>query len=65
MDKWTPEEMLRLIDALRGDHSHMVPTQFHRLLALPEEVRASYDVSSLRYMVHARRAVPARRSSAG
>ena len=31
----------------------MVPTQFHRLLALPEDVRSSYDVSSLRCMVHA------------
>ena len=32
----------------------MVPTQFHRLLALPEDVNgASYDVSSLRHMIHA------------
>ena len=31
----------------------MVPTQFHRLLSLPEDVRASYDVSSLRHMIHA------------
>jgi long-chain acyl-CoA synthetase len=30
----------------------MVPTQFHRLLALPEEVRDRYDVSSLRAMIH-------------
>ncbi|MBB5913226.1 long-chain acyl-CoA synthetase [Nocardia transvalensis] len=52
MDKWDPEEMLRLIDKHRVTHSHMVPTQFHRLLALPEEVRAKYDVSSLRCMIH-------------
>ncbi|GAB2716130.1 acyl-CoA synthetase [Nocardia thraciensis] len=52
MDKWEPEEMLRLIDRHRVTHSHMVPTQFHRLLALPEEVRAKYDVSSLRCMIH-------------
>lgn len=52
MDKWDPEEMLRLIDRHRVTHSHMVPTQFHRLLALPEEVRAKYDVSSLRCMIH-------------
>lgn len=52
MDKWEPEEMLRLIDKYRVTHSHMVPTQFHRLLALPAEVRAKYDVSSLRSMVH-------------
>ncbi|RDI66192.1 acyl-CoA synthetase [Nocardia pseudobrasiliensis] len=52
MDKWDPEEMLRLIDKYRVTHSHVVPTQFHRLLALPEEVRAKYDVSSLRCMIH-------------
>ncbi|MEU3540815.1 acyl-CoA synthetase [Streptomyces paromomycinus] len=52
MDKWTPEEMLRLIDTYRCTHTHMVPTQFHRLLALPEEVRARYDVTSMRHAVH-------------
>ena len=52
MDKWTPEEMLRLIDAHGVTQSHMVPTQFSRLLELPEEVRAKYDVSSLRTVVH-------------
>jgi long-chain acyl-CoA synthetase len=31
----------------------MVPTMFVRLLALPEQVRASYDISSLRWVVHA------------
>jgi long-chain acyl-CoA synthetase len=53
MDKWDPEEMLRLIDRHRVTHSHMVPTQFHRLLALPDDVRAKYDVSSLRVIIHA------------
>jgi long-chain acyl-CoA synthetase len=53
MDKWSPEGMLQLIDRHGVTTSHMVPTQFHRMLALPEEVRASYDVSSLRCMVHA------------
>jgi long-chain acyl-CoA synthetase len=53
MDKWTPEGMLQLIERHKVTHSHMVPTQFHRLLALPDEVRATYDVSSLRHMIHA------------
>jgi len=53
MDKWTPEGMLELIDRYKVTQSHMVPTQFNRLLSLPEEVRAKYDVSSLRSMVHA------------
>jgi long-chain acyl-CoA synthetase len=52
MEKWDPEEMLKLIERHRVTHSHMVPTQFHRLLALPEEVRNRYDVSSLRTMIH-------------
>jgi long-chain acyl-CoA synthetase len=53
MDKWTPESMLELIERHGVTTSHMVPTQFHRLLALPDDVRARYDVSSLRCMVHA------------
>ncbi|WAP54661.1 acyl-CoA synthetase [Streptomyces sp. S465] len=52
MDKWTPQEMLRLIDTHRCTHTHMVPTQFHRLLALPDEVKRSYDVSSMRHAIH-------------
>ena len=59
MDRWTPEAMLELIDRHRVTTSHMVPTQLHRLLALPEEVRARYDCSSVRCMVHAAAPVPA------
>ena len=53
MDKWVPEEMLRLIEKYKVTTSHMVPTQFHRLLALPEDVRNKYDLSSLQHMIHA------------
>jgi long-chain acyl-CoA synthetase len=53
MDKWSPEGMLQLIDRYKVTTSHMVPTQLHRLLALPEEVRAKYDCTSTRCMVHA------------
>jgi len=52
MDKWQAEETLQLIERHHVTYSHMVPTQFVRLLDLPEEVRAGYDVSSLRNMVH-------------
>ncbi|MGA4543767.1 acyl-CoA synthetase [Uniformispora flossi] len=52
MDKWLPEEMLRLIERHRVTHTHMVPTQFHRLLQLPDDVREKYDVSSMRHAVH-------------
>lgn len=53
MDRWTPEGMLDLIDRHKVTTTHMVPTQFHRLLELPDDVRSKYDVSSTRCMVHA------------
>ena len=53
MDKWAAEDMLELIQKYRVTTSHMVPTQFHRLLSLPDDVRLRYDVSSLRHMIHA------------
>ncbi len=53
MDRWTPESALAAIARYRVTTSHMVPTQFHRLLALPEEVKARHDVSSLRHVIHA------------
>lgn len=52
MDKWEPEETLALIDRHRITHSFFVPTMFIRMLALPEEVRRRYDVSSLRFVIH-------------
>jgi long-chain acyl-CoA synthetase len=53
MDRWDAEETLRLIERYRCTHTHMVPTQFIRMLHLPEEVRAKYDVSSMRWAIHA------------
>jgi long-chain acyl-CoA synthetase len=53
MDKWSPDGMLERIERYRVTHSHLVPTQFRRMLALPDEQRASYDLSSMRHMVHA------------
>ena len=52
MDGWEAEETLRLVEHHRVTHTHMVPTMFHRLLALPAEVRDRYDVSSLRFVIH-------------
>ena len=52
MDRWDAEEALRLIAEHRITHTHMVPTMFHRLLSLPEDVRNKYDRSSLRYVLH-------------
>jgi long-chain acyl-CoA synthetase len=53
MDKWTAEGALERYERYKVTQSHMVPTMFNRMLQLPDEVRLSYDVSSLRSMVHA------------
>ncbi|WP_106398345.1 acyl-CoA synthetase [Actinocorallia populi] len=53
MEKFDPEKALSLIQEHGVTHSQWVPTMFIRLLKLPEEVRASYDVSSLKFAVHA------------
>jgi long-chain acyl-CoA synthetase len=52
LDKWDSEEVLRLIETHRVTHSHLVPIMFQRLLALPEAVRARYDLSSLKRINH-------------
>ena len=52
MDRFEPEEMLNLIDKHKATHTHMVPTQFRRLLALPAQTRDKYDISSMRAAIH-------------
>ncbi len=53
MDRWLPEPCLELIERQRVTTTQMVPTQFHRLLQLPADVRERYDTSSLRQVLHA------------
>ncbi|MPY94709.1 MAG: AMP-binding protein [Acidimicrobiia bacterium] len=59
MPRFDPTELLELIEAHQISHVQMVPTMFVRLLALPEEVRRRYDLSSLRFVVHAAAPCPA------
>ncbi len=58
LPRFDAEGVLRAIQDHRVECSVMVPTHFSRLLALPAEVRASYDVSSLREVVHTGSACP-------
>jgi long-chain acyl-CoA synthetase len=51
--RFDAEGLLALIERERVTHLHLVPIMFERLLKLPEEVRRRYDVSSLRFVVHA------------
>jgi long-chain acyl-CoA synthetase len=53
MPKWDPQQCLELIERWRVTNVHMVPANFTRLLALPEDVRTRYDLSSLKIVVHA------------
>ena len=50
MEKWTPQGFLERVQTYGVTASHMVPTQFTRLLAF--EGHRDYDVSSIQHMVH-------------
>jgi len=52
LGKWDSEGTLAAIAARRVTHMHLVPIMFQRLLALPDAVKAKYDLSSLRWVVH-------------
>jgi fatty-acyl-CoA synthase len=53
MEKFDPEDALEYIQRYGITHGQFVPAMFVRMLKLPEAVRKSYDVSSLRRVVHA------------
>ena len=52
LDRWDSEGVLAAIERYRVTRCHLVPIMFQRLLALPDEVKARYDISSLRYVIH-------------
>jgi long-chain acyl-CoA synthetase len=52
MGRFDAEQALQMIEQYQVTTAYMVPTQFVRLLRLPEEVRRRYDVSSLRVVAH-------------
>jgi long-chain acyl-CoA synthetase len=53
MERFDPLEVLALIELHRVTHVQFVPTHLVRLLKLPAEDRARFDLSSLRVVVHA------------
>ena len=59
MDRFDAENWLALVERHSVTHCQMVPTMFRRLLALPEEVRQRYNVSSLEGVVHGAAPCPA------
>jgi acyl-CoA synthetase (AMP-forming)/AMP-acid ligase II len=53
MEHFDPEQYLALVERHRATTSQVVPTMFVRMLKLPDDVRAKYDVSSMQCVIHA------------
>jgi long-chain acyl-CoA synthetase len=52
MERFEPEQALRLIERYRVTHAQWVPTMFSRMLKLPEAVRRRHDLSSQQFAIH-------------
>jgi long-chain acyl-CoA synthetase len=50
---WESEQALALVERYRVTNTHMVPTHFKRMLSLPDETRHRYDLSSMKWLIHA------------
>ena len=59
MDAWNSQQALALVERYRVTNTHMVPTHFKRMLALPDEARNGYDLSSMKWLIHAAAPCPA------
>ena len=53
MKKFDPEGALAAIQHYRCNAAQFVPTHFVRMLKLPDDVRAQYDVTSMKCAIHA------------
>ncbi|MDF3413222.1 AMP-binding protein [Sulfitobacter sp. M57] len=49
--KFEPESFLATIEAQKITHVYLVPTMMSRLLKLPDEVKARYDLSSIEFCI--------------
>ena len=53
MEKFDAEEFLKWVETFKVTHTQTVPTMFVKMLKLPEDVRNKYDISSLKFCIHA------------
>jgi long-chain acyl-CoA synthetase len=58
MERFRPEEALRLIEKYKATFSSMVPTMYNRLKNLPKEVLEKYDTSSMRSLLQSSAPLP-------
>ncbi|MAV75144.1 MAG: acyl-CoA synthase [Cellvibrionales bacterium] len=52
MDKWDPEDTLKLIEQHKISHAFFVPTMFVRMLKLDQAIKDQYSISSLKFVIH-------------
>lgn len=52
MERFDPEEALRMIEAHRADWVYAVPTMMQRIWKLPDEVKSGYDLTSVSTLFH-------------
>lgn len=52
MSRFDPEEALSLIEQYGITSFRVTPIHYHRLLSLPDRVKAKYDLSTLRFVAH-------------
>ena len=53
MEHFDAEDYLRQVQKHKVTHTQLVPTMFVRMLKLPPEARAQYDLSTLKIAIHA------------
>ncbi len=58
LGRFNAENVLKAIDRHKVTGTLMVPTHFQRLLALPENIRRMYDISSMKLISHTGAACP-------
>ncbi len=58
MERFEPEQALKLIERHRVTHSQFAPIMFTQMLKLPSALRESYDICSMRVAIHGTAACP-------
>ncbi len=58
MERFDPEEALRLMERHKTTFSSMVPTMFNRIMKLPSELFDKYDVSSMQCFIQSSAPIP-------
>lgn len=53
MEKFDPENFLKYVEQYKVTHTQTVPTMFVKMLKLPDDACTKYDVSSMKFCIHA------------